>query len=323
GGTEETIFASLEDVLESYRSRGTMETAITYPDGKVDSTNVEFAIDWVRTEGPFGGDMAMRVSGFDTAAGEGQPEVPSEVAIYAVGTNMLMKLGEEWVTAPREGDEVDQLPAIFSRPDELVTDLQDFKNEGEETVNGIDVVHYSFDQAPFLDMLLGLEQGLDLSAADIRILGDIWVATDGNYVVKFAWSLEGKDVPDTDEEGNEVLTDVSIRWVFELTEVNTLDAITLPEDAPTPGAIEVPGFAPGEFPIPPNTTVEGSFGGMISLQSELSQEEVTAFYDEHLAALGWTKQEGFMPSWTKGDVTINVITAPGDGGGTNIMIMGQ
>jgi hypothetical protein len=67
--------------------------------------------------------------------------------------------------------------------------------------------------------------------------------------------------------------------------------------------------------------MQGGFGGIYMLESALSEEEVNAFYDEALPALGWTKEEGFMPTWSKGDISFTLMITPGDTGGTSIMIM--
>ena len=85
--------------------------------------------------------------------------------------------------------------------------------------------------------------------------------------------------------------------------------------------VDVPGFEPGTFPIPEETEIEGAFGGMTSLVSKLSAEEVNAFYDEKLTELGWTKADGPLPTWSKGEYQFTLMITPNNDGTTNILIM--
>jgi hypothetical protein len=52
--------------------------------------------------------------------------------------------------------------------------------------------------------------------------------------------------------------------------------------------LQAPGFAPGDFPIPPETDIASRYVGLPELVSMRPIEEVSRFYEEALAVRGWT-----------------------------------
>jgi hypothetical protein len=304
-----------EKLFDSVRSRGNFSVDIQYASGESEEQTMTFEMDWVKTDNEYGSDMSMVMSGF----GGGEEGAPDSMAIYSVGDTTSMNIGGEWMSSPRDPDELDTMPSIFQSPEDFTDQLEDLEKVGKETVHGIKTTHYKFEDVALLADILSEE---DFAEAKMfsNIGGDIWVARDGNWVVKMSYEVSGKDIPD-DGSGKGSIDSAKIIWDFEVYEINTLDSIELPEDAPAPGEVGIPGFEPGEFPIPDDTTMQGGFGGIYMLESALGEEEVNAFYDEALPALGWTKEEGFMPTWSKGDSSFTLMVTPGDTGGTSIMIM--
>ncbi|HEY54041.1 MAG TPA: hypothetical protein G4N94_11345 [Caldilineae bacterium] len=303
-----------EKLFDSVRSRGDFSVDIQYASGETEEQTMTFEMDWVKTDNEYGGDMSMVMSGF----GGEEEGAPDSMAIYSVGDTTSMNFGGEWMSSQRDPEELDTMPSIFQSPENFTDQLDDLEKVGKETINGIKTTHYKFkDVSLFADILE--EDDLANTEMFSNVSGDIWVANDGGWVVKMAYEVSGKDIPDDGDKGP--IDSANIAWNFEVYEVDTLDSIELPEDAPAPGEIGIPGFAPGEFPIPEDTTMQGGFGGVYMLESELSEEEVNAFYDDALPALGWTKEEGFMPTWSKGDISFTLLISPGDTGGTSIMIM--
>jgi hypothetical protein len=304
----------LEDMFDSFRSRGSFSVNIQYASGETEEQNMEYEMEWVNTDNEFGGDMSMVMSGF----GGGEEGAPDSMAIYSVGDTTSMNVGGEWLSSPRDPSELDTLPSIFQGPESFLNDLENMKKVGKEKVNGIKTVHYKFKDANLLGNMLDAE---NLSQANMfsNVDGDLWAAEDGGWIVKMSYAVSGKDIPDDGDTG--AIDTADFTWEFEVYEVDTLDSIELPEDAPAPGEVGIPGFEAGEFPLPDDTTMQGGFGGIYMLESALSEEEVNAFYDDALPALGWTKEEGFIPTWSKGDINFTLMVTPGDTGGTSIMIM--
>jgi hypothetical protein len=135
---------------------------------------------------------------------------------------------------------------------------------GSDTVNGIDSDHYEFDQRA-----LG-QEGFTEST------GELWVATDGGYVVKYlSTSKGGEDFFGDGLEG-------TINYDYELTDVNEPVEIILPDDCPL-GLVDAP-------LLPDATNVHNS-GGLLAFDTASSIAEVAAFYEGQIPALGWEVQD--------------------------------
>jgi hypothetical protein len=134
------------------------------------------------------------------------------------------------------------------------------KEVGSETVNGVASKHYTFDERA-----LG-EQ--DVAASK----GEVWVAVDGGYVVKYTLATTGS--ADYFGEGAEgVLT-----WDYQLTDVNQPVAITLPTGCPA-GMIDAP--------VLPDAANVVKLPGILRYKTVTSMADVVAFYQTELMALGW------------------------------------
>ena len=306
----------MEEMFDSFRSRGNFGTSIRYANGDTEDQSMTFEMEWVNVDNEYGGDMSMVMTGF----GQEEEGAPDSMAMYSVGDTMAMNIGGEWMSSPRDPSDFNEMPIMFQNPEDFADNLEDLDRVGKETVNGFKTVHYRFEDTSLFGMLFS-QQDLDPAENLDSISGDIWVAEDGGWVVKMVYKIEGKDISDDGDQGDLDFIDMS--WEFEVYEVDSIDSIELPDDAPAPGEVGVLGFEAGEFPIPADTTMEGGFGGIYVLESTLSEEEVNAFYDDELSALGWTKEEGFMPIWSKDGVSITLMIGPGESGGTSIMIMAE
>ena len=86
-----------EELFDSFRSRGSFGVNIQYGSGEAEVQDMKFEMDWVNMENEYGGDMSMVMSGFDQME-EGAPD---SMAIYAVGENMYVDMGGEWITSPQ------------------------------------------------------------------------------------------------------------------------------------------------------------------------------------------------------------------------------
>ncbi len=306
-----------EELFDSFRSRGNFGVTIQYGNGESEEQNMTFEMDWVNSDNEYGGDMSMVMSGF----GQMEEGAPDEMAIYAVDENMYMDIGGEWMSNPRDPSEIDSMSSIFQTPEDFTDQLEDYEKVGKETVNGVKTVHYKYEGVSLFENFFTAED-LALQENLSTVGGDIWVAEDGGWVVKMSYEMSGEDIPD-DGSGQGEIDLANITWNFEIYEIDTLDEIELPADAPEPGEVGIPGFEAGEFPVPAETTMQGGFGGIYMLESALAESEINAYYDDALTNLGWSKEEGFMPVWTKGNVSFTLLITPGDAGGTSIMIMAE
>lgn len=144
----------------------------------------------------------------------------------------------------------------------LLGSLKGANYVGAETVNGIKAKHYKYDEKA--STLTGFG----------KVAGDIWVATDGGYVVKdvVTWSgsagLFGMMAQGAGDG----------KWTWELRDVNQPIRIQPPANcvAPTTG-----------LPLLPDAKEKISVGPMIVYKSATKPADATAFYKKEMVAAGW------------------------------------
>jgi hypothetical protein len=165
---------------------------------------------------------------------------------------------------------------------------------GSESVNGIASDHYRFDQHA-----LG-QQGFTESS------GELWVATDGGYVVKYLLTSKGGE--DFFGDGLEG----TISYDYELTDVNNPVEITLPDDCPL-GLVDAP--------LLPDASNVQNGGGVLAFDTASSISEAAAFYEQQIPPLGWeaqdepsvTENSGFL-AFSRGNRNLLILIITGEAG---------
>jgi hypothetical protein len=131
---------------------------------------------------------------------------------------------------------------------------------GSETINDVAAAHYTFDQRA-----LG-EEGLTTST------GELWVAAEGGYLVKYLVSSQGgAEYFGEGVEGTLTLD-------YQVTGVNQPVTITLPNDCPL-GMVNAP--------LLPDAANVVAVPGLLAYETATDLAAVTAFYQEQLPGLGW------------------------------------
>lgn len=196
----------------------------------------------------------------------------------------------------------DQGPVLDAfKPEAIIGGIENARLVGRgETVNGVKTDHYAVS-----------EGGIGLVGAS-SAKGDAWIASEGGYLVKYQGTATGKGMfLGPDAEG-------SFTWAYDLTEVDQLEAIELPEVC----AAQQPS---GDIPIPDGATEKSTFGTMQTFKTADAPEAVAEFYAGELGALGWTEGERtaaegmVMMQFTK-DARKLSITISKDEGGSTVMI---
>lgn len=149
-------------------------------------------------------------------------------------------------------------------PDDLMGAIQsrDLVARGE-MVNGVKSDHYKLSKADF-------EFGVVTSQT-----GEVWIAQDGGYLVRFTGQAEGEFSLSKDEIKGKVT------WTYDLLDVNKLTAITPPAECTASND------AVKDLPIPTNATEKNSIGDLITFNSPDSPKVVGAFYRKELVSKGW------------------------------------
>jgi hypothetical protein len=179
---------------------------------------------------------------------------------------------------------------------------------GAETVNNVETNHYTFDESA-----QGMSEIVDST-------GELWVAVDGGYLVRYRLTTTANaDYFDVGIEG-------TLTWDYELTDVNQPLVIEIPEDCPPPLL---------DVAVMPDAADVFQMPGSTSFTTASSVQEVAAFYEEQVAALGGQTAnsplitESSTPfigtsamalyGFTLGDQSIMLI-ASSDGSETNVQI---
>lgn len=325
-------FAKIEDVVNSYHSETHVSYTISSEPSQEDYTStfeMAIATDWTKADNAFGSNQSVAIKGLNMADNSDQ-DTPQEIAMISVDDTMYMKMGDQWITAPR--DQADNEESMSISLDDLVENMDELDRVGKEKVNGVDTIHYKYKDINLFKNTLNdiLQQELQdktdasqFKLDDAKSNGDIWIAKKGGYVVKVDINTDAtfKKIDSATDANAPDKIRVQMSNVTNVTDVNGNITIEPPADAPQPGQFTAPGFEPGAFPVPEQTTVDGSFGGMTNLTSSLSVDDVNAFYDKELTNMGWTKEDGPMPTWSKDGQSFMLMVTPGENGTTSITIL--
>lgn len=233
--------------LDSYRSHFLM-TFDGSTEGETEHWIMEMSMEYARE--PFA--QRIVVQGGEIGLGEGFESVQ-------IGDQQYVVFGEDQCisSSADAGDATDM--EIFE-PDDIIGGLENARRiQPDEQVNDILCRHYAFDETS-----VGW-------AAFTHAEGEVWIAVDGEYVVKYILEAEGKD-PASQEEGH-------IEWEYEIRDVNQ------PVTIEPPAGCEA---TESEFPIISDATDMTTMGGMVTYESGSSFDVVLAFYQEQMPAEGWS-----------------------------------
>jgi hypothetical protein len=260
----------------------------------------------------------MQVSGiFPGAEGEAGTAGPAGEAmdIYVVGDTTYMNLFGTWMQVPASEDQssMGDIPLVTSQ--DILGGLEGAKYEGRETINGAETKHYSFDEKALGSW--GLSPDTKIETAK----GDVYIATDGNYMARLDVTMTGMNITVPGGTGNEALTNGSMHMVMDVTDVNKPITIEVP-----PEALEA-GKPPEDIPVLDNAEETTNLFGMISYKTASTPQEVHDFYKAEMPNNGWTETkdeplgEMFTMEFTKDQRTASLmITTDSDSGKTSVLI---
>jgi predicted small lipoprotein YifL len=285
--------------LDSYKASFSM-TFEGQENGQPKSSTLSFTEEFVKDP------PAKRtvITGFGAMLGGGTETPASDqssgIESIEVGGKQYSKMGE--ICSQVTAESGPQANTMLD-PDSIIGGVRGARRVGNETVNGVPAVHYKLDVS-------GLET-LGYLNGD----GDVWVAEPGNFVVKYTFQATGSDK----FFGGSSTTEGTIKWVYEVTDVN--QPINIQPPANCGGAAE-------DIPMMADAQDQAAFGAMSTYSTPSKFEDVVAFYEKEMKAKGWSESEGgmstegmSMKTYTKDGRTVQVvITADSSGGKTSVMI---
>lgn len=222
------------------------------------------------------------------------------IEMVQIGSQQFMTLGDgECMSMQAEGD--DTLGTEEMQPDEMFSGLSGARRvRPDETINGVLCRHYTFDEKA----LMGI-------STYSRAEGEVWVAVDGGYVVKYILHAQG--FTDESQKAETGTDGAPTDWTmfYELREVNSGLTIEPPEGC---------GAAGDEYPTMPDATNVTTMSGLLMYDTASSLADVTAFYLSEMPAQGWAESgettitdEMAMLTYSKGDTTASIYITLSDG----------
>jgi hypothetical protein len=217
-------------------------------------------------------------------------DIAADPVFFAeVGQNSYEKSGAAACSASEIDSEISSIERID--PAGLLSVLLGAEEGSQEEVNGVLANHYTFDERA-------------LGKADLEdSSGEILVATDGGYILKYTLTTAGADA--AFGEGIEG----TMTWNYALTEINTTVLPSLPEGCQL------------NAPLLADATNVLHTPYWLAYSTSTSIADATAFYQNQLPSIGWTPSSGpfsteentFM-EFAQGDQTIGVFISVGETG---------
>lgn len=206
----------------------------------------------------------MELGDLDTS---GLGDLGAMTIVQVDGSTYTLLPGLGCTTSPSTDDSFTE--GMITRPDALFEDIDSGKVELVEsgvTINGFTTDHYRFDQTAVID---------SDSTVD-SLTGDIYVAQEGEFIVKFLISGVGTMAG----VGDTATTD-SFFMEFNVLEVNTNLTISVPAECSAEATS-------GDYPMLADASELSSFAGFVNYKTSSSVADAAAFYRNEMAAQGWT-----------------------------------
>ena len=245
------------DKLKSYRIKFTFEWKSTEP-GKTDSGSLNWTEEY--SSNPQGLHWTM-------SSQDNTQTLANNIEFWQIGNTTYMQTTEQGKAqcfSFSSDDQKNQLTKGLFSPD-MLGRVSDAKYVRDETVNNIKTKHYKYDDQAATVTVFG------------KVSGDIWVATDGGYVVKEQVNFTG---------GRGLFSSTTAKgdgkWLWELTDADRPVTVKAPENC---------GGASADLPVMKDAVEKTSMGDMLAYKSPSKLADVVAFYQKQMPAAGW-KAEG-------------------------------
>lgn len=306
---EEFDLSSLSSTADLSSYRSTMQVImVTDDNGQEEEQTIELSIEY--TSEPRAQHMTM------SGAVAGPEAEDGTIEMYLIEDTMYMMMGDQWLSLPATEEDVDS--DAFITPDTMLEDLCGWKKQGRETINGIEVEHWSFTKAD-IDACMPYEELAGLGELT-DATGDLYVAVDDNYVVLMELIYEGEDLDMDLGETQETAKVVRMEVHYETSDVNEPFTIEVPAEALESSSL------PDDIPVPEGSADVNNMFGMINFTSETPPEEVFQFYQEEMPKNGWTEASAesmsglWMLEFTKDGRTASIMITEDDAGNAAVMI---
>lgn len=292
--------------FDSYRFAMNMTFSGTDANGA--AVTEEVNADYIISSDPPGKNVVMNITSSDPTA-----EDIGQITMTQIGDTAYMVIPGMGGCITSSGQDLmqDNPFADMLDPNGFLDNLDNAQYQGEETINDIRTLHYTFDATA---LTVATTEGVEDAE------GNLYIAKDGGYMVRLVMDVRG--VKDLLATGSNDTGDMHME--YNLSDVN--EPVEL---APPP---ECEGQANGDtgYPMPDDAYEVSSLSGLVSYKTALTADEVTTFYEDALTADGWMKDEdssfagggSALLSFTRGSETLSVTINPDEASGdTAVMLM--
>lgn len=303
----------------SYQAGGSFASQTVFTDSTIAQQQGSFTILQAEADNAYGSNQHYTLR-TQRAVGETDEinvyQIDQYVAVNYTGGDWMLVRRDQGSNIVRAIQPITDLAILFPRI------IDQAALVGQEEIGGISTLHYRADDPS--GQAARLVQPLLALTGEIRSLNlEVWLAVPGGYVAAYDFQVELAGARVLDANLNEALADQAVTWTYQLTPTDDAPLIEWPADAPTPDSFPVPGFAPGKFPLPPETSLLSLVGGVPDLVSTLQPQEVDSFYRSELYLLGWSVEGegGLLRCSNEGTSFQLLITADTASNGSRISIL--
>jgi hypothetical protein len=298
------------DELTSYRYDMVIEIVGKLADGTESTQTMRMNL--AVSADPPATSMVMTAEGVDMA-GTGTMEFTqigdtSYIVMAEMGCMVLPAEGEGAMSS-------EELTENFA-PENIMENLGNVTFVGKEEINGIDVLHYTYDESA-----MNAEDAVNVQSAE----GHIYIAEEGGYMVRSVMDIVGNSAF-VEDMGDQAFESAVTHIEMNLTDIN--EAVVIAPPAACEGQ-ELPEAM--DWPMLPDAADTISFAGMASYTSQTSAEEAVDFYKEAMPELGYTFDEsgsfmaegsGFLNFVNENEETVTVtISQDPSSGLTSVTIL--
>jgi hypothetical protein len=161
-------------------------------------------------------------------------------------------------------------------PESLMEDLENVTLVGEETINGVETLHYTYDETSMeAENMVGIES----------MVGHIFLAKNGGYLVRSIVDIVGN---------SKYMADMAVEGVQSGTthiEMNLQD-VNENVEVLVPAACEGQDAAADvEWPMLDDASEVSAIAGILSYTTETSGNDAMDFYNDAMVELGYTLDE--------------------------------
>jgi len=191
------------------------------------------------------------------------------------------------------------LSSIFSN-----LDVGNLKQQGE-VINGMVTNRYQVKNVAMVNSTL------------TNVNAEIWYAQEGGFIVKFAGEAQGEAY----SESENVNVSGTIHWEYNLTDINSIIEIPLPENCRLAAEGGV-----NDLPVPDNVQDLSIIGSMLSFNSPDEASVLADFYRLEMPVAGYVLSDEtvyddfYVITYSKAEETITIMISGVNSGGSDAII---